>query len=79
MYNNIAFWTPVAIVEMSHYAAFTNCKEKKPHRSYTSLHIYVSKRSKYTQTSQSLSETELSNFFNSGKQKLSAVFIVHVL
>lgn len=40
MYNDIAFWTSVAIVEVSHYAAFTNCKEKKPHKSHISIIQY---------------------------------------
>lgn len=37
MYNNIALWTSVAVVEVSHNAAFTNCKEKKPRRGHTSI------------------------------------------
>lgn len=37
MYNNIALWTSVAIVEVSHDAAFTNCKEttQESHVQYT--------------------------------------------
>lgn len=41
MYNDIALWAPVAIVEVSHYAAFTNCKERKSHKSHMSIILSV--------------------------------------
>jgi len=77
MYNDIAFWTSVAIVEVSHYAAFTNCKEKKPHKSHMSIiqyHLFKEEEQLHPDFSKFVRDKmkQVFQLLNSSKQQLSA-------